>query len=175
MGFIIKSFKWQLNLIFIVLCFSIQCTKHKDENLENKEYYFISKVVDGDTYHILLSDNSKLKIRMEGIDAPEKGMPFYKESKQFLIKMTSNKKIRFVQSSKDQYGRIIAKTYSENNQELGEEMVKNGMAWHFKKYSKDTNLAQLEISAKNKHLGLWEAVNPQAPWEYRKLKRQNLK
>jgi endonuclease YncB( thermonuclease family) len=102
-------------------------------------------------------------------------MPFYKESKQFLIKMTSGKKIRFVQSSKDQYGRIIAKSYLENNQEIGEEMIKNGMAWHFKKYSKDTNLAQFEKQDKIKHLGLWEAVNPQAPWEFRRLKKLKLK
>ncbi len=169
-----KAINRQLSLLFLVTLTSLNCTNHNDRILENKEYYFISKVVDGDTYHIQLN-NKKLKIRMEGIDAPEKGMPFYKESKQFLVKITSGKKIRFVQSSKDQYGRIIAKTYLENNQELGEEMIKNGMAWHFKKYSKDTTLAQLEILAKNNHWGLWGEVNPQAPWEYRKLKRQNLK
>ena len=173
MAFTIQSLKWQLILIFIVSFLTLQCTKH--ENLENEEYYYISKVIDGDTYHIQLNNNTKLKIRMEGIDAPEKGMPFYKESKQFLNKITSGKKIRFIQSSKDQYGRIIAKTYLENNQELGEEMIKNGMAWHFKKYSKDTNLARLEISAKIDHVGLWEAVNPQAPWEFRRLKKLKLK
>ncbi len=174
MASITKSIIRQLSLLLLVALSSLHCTNHKDRNLENNEYYFISKVVDGDTYHIQIN-NKKLKIRMEGIDAPEKGMPFYKESKQFLVKLTSGKKIRFIQSSKDQYGRIIAKSYLENNQELGEEMIKNGMAWHFKKYSKDTSLAQLEIIAKNNHRGLWKAVDPQAPWEYRKLKRQNLK
>lgn len=171
----IQTLKLPFKLMFLVTFLVFQCTKRKVEILEKKEYYLISKVVDGDTYHIRLENNTKLKIRMEGIDAPEKGMPFYNESKQFLVKITSGKKIRFVQSSKDQYGRIIAKTYLENNKELGEEMIKNGMAWHFKKYSKDTNLARLEISAKINRFGIWGVDNPLSPWEFRRLKKRKLK
>ena len=75
---------------------------------------------------------------------------------------------------KDRNGRIIGEIFC-NQRCLNKDLVKNGLAWHFKKYSKDTSLAQLEIIAKNNHRGLWKDVDPQAPWEYRKLKRQNLK
>lgn len=162
-------------LVFTVLTIVllVNCTQSDNDNLENRNsrYYFISKIIDGDTY-IINSNGEKIKIRMEGIDAPEKGMPYYKESKEFLKRLCLSKKIKFIQSSKDRYGRIIAKTYLEDNRELGREMIKYGLAWHFNKYSQDTSLARLEIEAQNKHLGLWKDANPVAPWEYRKLKRK---
>lgn len=164
----------KLVFTILTLVFLVNCTHSDNDKLENRKssYYFISKVIDGDTYHINLN-GEKIKIRIEGIDAPEKGMPYYKESKEFLKRLSLGKKIKFIQSSKDRYGRIIAKTYLEDNRELGREMIKNGLAWHFKKYSQDTSLSRLEIEAKNKHLGLWKDANPIAPWEFRK-KQKNL-
>jgi endonuclease YncB( thermonuclease family) len=167
-----------VKLVFTILTliFLVNCTNSNNDKLENHKgnYYSISKVIDGDTYHIK-SHGEKIKIRMEGIDAPEKGMPYYKESKEFLKRLCLGKKIKFIQSSKDHYGRIIAKTYLDDNRELGQEMIKNGMAWHFKKYSQDTLLARLETEAQNKHLGLWKDANPIAPWEFRKKAKKLVK
>ena len=166
----------KLVFTILTLVFLVNCTHSNSDKLENHKssYYSISKVIDGDTYHIN-SHGEKIKIRMEGIDAPEKGMPYYKESKEFLKRLCLGKKIKFIQSSKDRYGRIIAKTYLDDDRELGQEMIKNGMAWNFKKYSQDTSLARLEIKAQHKHLGLWKEDNPIAPWEFRKKQKKLVK
>jgi endonuclease YncB( thermonuclease family) len=170
---ILKFASEKLLFTILTLVFLVNCTHSNSDKLENHEssYYIISKVIDGDTYHIN-SNGEKIKIRMEGIDAPEKGMPYYKESKEFLKRLCLGKKIKLIQSSKDSYGRIIAKTYLDDDTELGQEMLKNGMAWHFKKYSQDTLLSRLEIEAQNNHLGLWKDSNPIAPWDYRKKQKK---
>jgi len=129
----------------------------------------VVKIVDGDTYD-LIRNGVQTRVRMEGIDAPERGMDYYKVSKDYLGSLCMNKKIRLQVSKKDRYGRLIAKSYLPDGRELGEEMVRAGMAWHFKRYSNDAKLARLEREARSARRGLWSAANPTAPWEYRKRK-----
>lgn len=129
----------------------------------------VTHIVDGDTYDIMLS-GQKTRIRMEGIDAPERGMDYYKQAKNYLGELCANKEIRVEVTDTDKYGRSIAKSYLPDGRELGQEMVKAGMAWHYKKYSKDEVLAQLEQEARNAGIGLWSIGNPEAPWEHRKRK-----
>ncbi|WP_421946230.1 thermonuclease family protein [Pedobacter sp.] len=57
-----------------------------------------------------------------------------------------------------------------NKQNVNQEMVKLGMAWHFKKYSSDVTYAALENNARRNRIGLWKEPNPIAPWEWRKPK-----
>jgi len=83
---------------------------------------------------------------MEGIDAPEKGMPFYRVSKDYLSGLCFNQLVSLDSTGKDD-NRILAYSYLEDGRELGQEMLKSGMAWHFKKYNSDSILAQLEIEA----------------------------
>ena len=132
----------------------------------------VVKVIDGDTYDILL-DGHQTRIRMYGIDAPERGMDFYKVSKNHLGSLCDGKLIKIERVDKDRYGRIVAKSYLPNGKELGAEMIKAGLAWHFKKYSKDESLASYEVTAREQKLGLWSIDNPTPPWEYRKMKRGN--
>ena len=56
------------------------------------------------------------------------------------------------------------------NQNLGKELVRNGLAWHFKRYSKSENYADLEAAARKKKIGLWRDKDPIAPWNWRKSK-----
>ena len=114
----------------------------------------------------------QVRIRMEGIDAPERGMDFYKKSKEYLGQLCIGKHIRLEGEKKDRYRRLIAKSYLPDGRELGEEMVKAGMAWHFKKYSSDKTLNALEISAREQRIGLWSMPDPVPPWEHRKQKRK---
>ena len=129
----------------------------------------VVKIVDGDTYDVI-RNGVQTRVRMEGIDAPERGMDYYKVSKDYLGSLCMNKKIRLQVSKKDRYGRLIAKTYLPDGRELGEEMVRAGLAWHFKKYSSDATLARLEREARAARRGLWSMSNPVAPWEHRKKK-----
>lgn len=128
----------------------------------------VVKIVDGDTFDILLDDLTTKRIRMEGIDAPERKMAFYQVSKDYLGKLCFQQVVRIEQTSTDRYGRTVAKTYLANGSELGLLMIEAGYAWHFKKYSSDRQLAKAEIKARNNKTGLWVDVLPIAPWEWRK-------
>lgn len=136
----------------------------------------VIKVHDGDTYDLLITDNQTIRIRMEGIDAPEGGMPYYKIAKNYLINMVSNKMIEIHITDIDKHNRYIAYSYLENGLELGSEMIKEGLAWHYKEFNNEEKLSNLEIRARNLNKGLWKNypyVVP--PWTVRKLKWRGYK
>ena len=135
----------------------------------------VIKIIDGDTYDLLIKDSTTVRIRMNGIDAPEKGQPFYQKSKDFLGQLCFQKNIRIVRTGKDRYGRVIAGSYLEDGRSLSYEMVKNGFAWHFKKYAPDTMLSRLETNAKQQGLGLWFDKDPVAPWTRRAQRKKRKK
>lgn len=140
-------------------------------NTEENQYKVIG-IIDGDTYDILKNNKSE-RIRVDGIDAPEKGMPFYKVSKKHLSNLIYSKYIRIDFEKKDRYGRWVAKGYIDDS-DISEEMIKAGMAWHFKKYSDNEILSNLEIKARNLKLGLWQETTPVEPWEVRKLHKNGI-
>lgn len=167
-------------IIFFCLFVQISCTTNSvasNESVEKdviKNKGYVIGIIDGDTYDLLLDDKTTIRIRMDGIDAPEKGMPFYKVAKKYLSELCFNKNVTYVQTALDAHGRTVAKTYLEDGRECGEELIKAGLAWHFKKYSKEKKLADLEIEARNKKIGIWSDPNPIAPWDIRKLHRQGI-
>ena len=138
----------------------------------NTDKGVVIKIIDGDTYDLLIKDKSTIRIRMNEIDAPERGQPFYQKSKDFLGQLCFQKNIRIVRTGKDRYGRVIAGSYLEDGTSLSYEMVKNGFAWQFKKYSADTVLSRLETNAKQQKLGLWSDKDPVAPWLTRAQKKR---
>lgn len=163
-------------LLILLFVFSTSCQSKSGERKNTNDNDFIYgkviRVVDGDTYHLLTEDNQTLKVRMEGIDAPERAMLFYKASKDYLGKLCFGKSVRLKSSGKDQYGRYLGSTYLEDGTELCHEMIKAGLAWHYKRYNSDEDLAQLEIEARKAKKGIWSDLNPTPPWDYRKLRRQ---
>jgi endonuclease YncB( thermonuclease family) len=162
-------------LISFTILINIGCerkTQHNSTENENQSFRVV-KIIDGDTYDILDDNNTQTRIRIYGIDAPERGMPYYKVSKNYLGELTKGNKITIEIKDKDRYGRIVAKGYLPNGDDIGLELIKAGVAWHFKKYSNDMEYAEAEINAKQKKLGLWKEPNPTPPWENRKRKRKN--
>lgn len=127
----------------------------------------VIKIVDGDTYDVLTSDYKTIRIRMNGIDAPEKKQPFGQKSKDYLGGLCFGKTVLVKPQSYDRNKRLIADTYTPDNKDLSREMVRAGYAWHFKKYSKDKNLADDENHARSNKAGLWADNEPVAPWEFR--------
>lgn len=155
----------------------IQQNNENSATNSTKEYAVgkVVAIIDGDTYDLLVNGNQTVRIRMEGIDAPEKGMPFYKVSKNYLGTLCFNKQVKFISTKEpDSHNRLIGFTYLDNGAELSHEMVKAGLAWHFKKYNSDPDMAELEIEARNAKLGLWSEINPMPPWNNRKLHRQGI-
>jgi endonuclease YncB( thermonuclease family) len=121
-------------------------------------------VADGDTITVL-KDKTPVKIRLYGIDCPEKGgQAFGKKARQFTSKMVFRKLVEIKPVDKDRYGRTVAWVYVDGKN-LCEELVINGLAWHYKRYSSDQKLADLENRARKGRVGLWSDPHAIPPWE----------
>lgn len=128
-------------------------------------------VKDGDTMEILF-ENKPLIVRLAHIDTPEKKQPYGQKAKQFAADFCFGKTVKMVgEGKRDRNGRLIAEIFYKN-QNLGKELVRNGLAWHFERYSKSSNYAALEAVARKKKIGLWQDKSPVAPWDFRKKKRR---
>jgi len=119
--------------------------------------------VDGDTLHATI-DKVKTKVKVNGIDAPEKGQPFYKEAYEALNELIKNKNLEIeVIEKKD--GTTYAKI-TVDGKNVAEEMVKKGMAWYYKREApKEVKLESMMENARKDGRGLW--IPPTPPWEYR--------
>lgn len=128
-------------------------------------------VKDGDTIE-LLRNGETIKVRLYGVDSPEKEQDFGQRARQYTSDLAFGKFVRLIEHNKDRYGRTVGTIILPDGRNLNEELVKNGFAWHYKDYSKDKNLANLESDARRFKRGLWAAPNPIAPWDYRKNERE---
>ncbi len=144
------------------------------EKLSNKT--FLAKVIgimDGDTMEILYK-NVPIKIRLAHIDCPEKRgkQPFGNNAKIALSDLCFSKMVTIKGEKFDRYGRLIAVVIADKGQNVNQEMIKQGMAWHYKKYSKHPLYAKLENEARKNRVGLWKENNPIAPWIWREKKKK---
>lgn len=152
--------------LLLAALFSFTCrteTKPKSSELSLQAVH----IADGDTFDGRDGDKT-YRIRLHGIDAPEKGQDFSRKSKEALGRLCKNGPLKAVIIQKDRYGRWVCEVYDRNGQSINKAMVMEGMAWHFKRYSSDRELARLEEEARSAKSGLWSLDNPIPPWEYRK-------
>lgn len=110
-------------LLILLLCFSSFLFA---DTLTGK----VIKITDGDTVHVLLNDNNKEKIRLAGIDAPERKQAFGNKSKQYLADLIGAEIVIVEYNKRDRYGRIIGKILFEGR-DINLEMVHAGFAWHY--------------------------------------------
>jgi micrococcal nuclease len=128
----------------------------------------VGKVVgvsDGDTITVLV-DKKPIKIRLEGIDAPEAKQSFGNRSKQALSDLVFGKEVRVKKTREDRYGRSLG-LVSTDGIDINAKMIQDGWAWHYKKYNRDSKLADWELQARAAKRGLWSESNPLAPWDFR--------
>jgi micrococcal nuclease len=126
-------------------------------------------IADGDTLLVLDSTNQQHKIRLNGIDAPESHQAFGERAKQFLAAKVFGKELRVVTKKIDYYHRQVADVFI-GDRLINKEMVEEGWAWHFVKYSNDPELTAAENRARAAKLGLWADAHPVAPWDFRSPK-----
>ncbi|RAU82507.1 thermonuclease family protein [Pontibacter arcticus] len=127
-------------------------------------------VKDGDTIE-LLQKGKTVTVRLYGVDAPEKTQDYGQKAKQFASDLVFGKSVRLISHNTDRYGRTVGTIILQDGRSLNEELIRNGYAWHYKAYSKDKNLENLEADARRFKRGLWQQPNPTPPWDYRKDKR----
>ncbi|HSC52516.1 MAG TPA: thermonuclease family protein [Phnomibacter sp.] len=125
-------------------------------------------IADGDTFTLLISGNKQVKIRLHGIDCPEKKQAYGMVARQCLSDSIFGKTIEVKVFNKDRYGRSIGMVYTPKGTNMNESLLKAGLAWHFKKYDKNPNWAVLEDKARKAKRGLWADAHAIAPWEWRK-------
>ncbi len=159
------------NKLFTTLLLLLSCSLHA-ATLQGK----VVGVADGDTITVLDATNTKHKIRLQGIDAPEKAQAFGQKSKQSLSQMVYNKQVTVEYQKKDKYGRTLGKVL-HNGTDVCIEQIKLGMAWHYKQYASDQPKEdrglydQTEQDARAKKAGLWIDKAPTPPWEFRRQKK----
>lgn len=142
---------------------------------ENNFCDYCVKVVsisDGDTFRGLTKDNEEIKFRIYGIDAPERHQAFGKRSTQYLADLVFGKTVGIKVQKTDYFGRLVVWVYTPDGKDVSAEMLKDGMAWHFKKYDKSDEYALLENDARLKRVGLWADKKPIAPWRFRRNNRR---
>jgi endonuclease YncB( thermonuclease family) len=130
-------------------------------------------VSDGDTITVLDQQKNSYKIRLQGIDAPEKKQAFGEKSKQSLHDLVHSKQVRIEYDKEDKYGRIVGKVTLDDVDVCLQQLVL-GMAWHYKKYQNEQSVSdralysETELKSKSLKLGLWSDDTPMPPWEFRK-------
>lgn len=134
---------------------------------------FVGRVVgvaDGDTITVL-DGRSEVRVRLNGIDCPERGQPFAANAKRLTSELAFGRSVTVEPRDTDRYGRTIADVTLPDGRVLNRELVAAGMAWHYRRYSDDETLARLERRAREARAGIWSDPRPVAPWELRESRR----
>ena len=115
----------------------------------------VSSVVDGDTFDMVLSGSKRtIRIRVFGIDAPERGEPFSSAAVRRARVLLLDQRVSVTGRDVDQYDRLVA-TVVSRGQDIGTTMLSAGLACHFTKYSNDNSLATTEATARKNGVGFW--------------------
>lgn len=139
-------------------------------------------VQDGDTFVLRDESGLRIRVRVAGIDAPEKSQPYADRSRQHLRELLKDQRIRLEPVKQDVYGRTVARVFVDRG-ESGERDValaqlQAGLSWHFKRYKSDqprdefVRYAQAEREARAAGFGMWQDPRPEAPWEFRDRARK---
>jgi endonuclease YncB( thermonuclease family) len=154
-------------IVALLLC-SMWVSALYGETLQGK----VVGVSDGDTITVLDSSKTQHKIRLAGIDAPEKAQAFGERSKQHLSDLVFGKTVTVDWNKTDRYGRTIGKVVV-NGQDANLRQVQAGLAWHYKQYEKEqsasdrSSYAQAEVDARTRRIGLWRDAAQIPPWDFR--------
>lgn len=125
-------------------------------------------IVDGDTIDVLDAAKTQHRIRLDGIDAPERGQPFSKRSKALLSDLVFGKTVKITTKGSDKYDRTVGRI-AIDGKDVGLLMLEAGMAWHYTKYDQSEKYAEGEQSARSAHAGLWKDRTAIPPWAWRKM------
>ncbi len=162
------------NLLLLLLLFStLLFNPARAEILHGR----VVSVTDGDTVTVLDASNTQFKIRLMGIDAPEKNMPYGDRSKLSLSDLVFDRQVQVAYSKKDKYGRTVGKILV-GGVDANLAQIKAGMAWHYKEYQREQSVAdrdlyaQAEEDARRSKVGLWRDGDPVPPWDWRKEQKQ---
>jgi endonuclease YncB( thermonuclease family) len=131
------------------------------------------RVADGDTITVQTDDNRRVTIRLQGIDAPERTMPYSQVSRRHLHELVMGKVVTFNPEKLDRHGRTVAVVRFQDGTDVCLAQIEAGLAWHFKRYELEQSREEraaygaAEVIARAARRGLWRDENPVSPWEFR--------
>jgi endonuclease YncB( thermonuclease family) len=133
----------------------------------------VVRVADGDTITVLDQSKVQHRIRLAGIDAPERRQPYGARAKDHLSSLVAGRQVVVAWQKRDRYGRIVGKVLLDGR-DINLAMVRAGLAWHYKAYAleqaekDDLTYSGAEDSARQRRTGLWGYPHPMAPWDWRR-------
>lgn len=141
-------------------------------------------IADGDSLTVLDDQNRQHKVRLAGIDAPERGQPFGKRAATELAGLAKNKRVIVDWTKTDRYQRIIGVVWVAQDDcgickpvlDVGLALIGDGLAWHYRAYERDQSIdkrrdyRQAEVEARARQAGLWTDADPTPPWDWRRTK-----
>ena len=128
-------------------------------------------VLDGDTLEVLNGHHAE-RIRLSGIDCPEKGQAYGQKATHAVSALVFGKEVTLQTHGHDKYKRILADVFLPDGTNVNHELVKDGWCWWYRKYAPgNAELEQLESEAREAQRGLWADPHPVPPWEWRKRSR----
>ncbi|MCF0253098.1 MAG: thermonuclease family protein [Duodenibacillus sp.] len=136
-------------------------------------------VADGDTVAVLVDEQGKheRKVRLDGIDAPEKRQPFGARAGERMKTLAHGREAEVCYRKKDRYGRYVGRL-TVDGRDAGLDLLASGYAWVYARYDKELEPARrrayyaAEEEARKNRLGLWRDPQPVPPWEWRKARRE---
>ena len=148
--------------ILPLLLFFLLCTQLLAQTFTAR----VIRVLDGDTIAIV-SDGTQIRVRLAECDAPESDQPFGSAATQFTASLVSGRSVTVHVTDKDKYGRSIAHITTDQGLDLSTELIRAGLAWWYRQYSRNLQLGFLETQARDAHRGLWIDPNPTPPSVWR--------
>ncbi len=128
-------------------------------------------VSDGDTITVLHNGTGE-RIRLHGIDCPEKRQAFGNRAKQFTSTLVFGNTVTVQVLDRDRYGRTVGVVLLPDGRSLNHELVRAGLAWMYPRYTNDQSLSDLEEEARVARRGLWADPHAVPPWEWRVMRKR---
>jgi endonuclease YncB( thermonuclease family) len=138
----------------------------------------VVRLSDGDTLTVLDKRNVQHKVRLGGIDAPERHQPFSTQSRKHLSDLTYGKYVTVQWHKRDRYGRIVGKVLV-NGADVNLAQLNAGLAWHYKQFENEQSpedriaYATAEKTARSARKAIWAEASPTPPWDFRRNRRKN--
>jgi|GEM_PF-507071 len=177
-----KNHSLQIAALVVLLALTNACTAVRPLALtpaaqtEKEIKGRVTYVYDGDTILVEDANRQKFKVRLKGIDAPEKSQAYGPQAARRLTELVLNRQVEVFWEETDRYGRVLGKLMIGQS-DFCLEMIASGLAWHFTRYEQSQSASdralyrQAEKESRDHHKGLWEDPNPTPPWEYRQQQR----
>jgi micrococcal nuclease len=160
---------FRISLVLVLAIALVATSSCANESYQAK----VVSVSDGDTIKVL-HQGKQVRIRLYGIDTPERGQAFGRKATKFTANRVAGKIVTVIHMDTDRYGRAVAIVKSPNDPEtVNAALVRNGFAWVYRKYCRAnfcSDWIDYERNARSKRVGLWLDPNPMPPWEYRRRK-----